>query len=230
MAAGGRAAFLIPSEFMNADYGVGVKEFLVKHRSLRAIITIDFEENLFDDALTTACVLFFENDGKSKGITFTNIRSADDITLLSRALLLHTDLPGQLFVQYEDLDPTVKWRAYYQKQQSIGFKKLVPFSQVGKVVRGIATGANEYFMFNPTKATQWAISGKNLLPCVAKSADNKTSFFTDESYGQLLPFQRYKILEYPLDGFVGGFFFALPTSIQFESHQAAEVHGSPEIV
>ena len=33
----------------------------------------------------------------------------------------------------------------------------MPFSTYGKVVRGIATGANEYFTFNQSKAKQYNI-------------------------------------------------------------------------
>ena len=50
----GRAAYIIPSEFLNSDYGKLVKEYLLKSKALRHIIIFNFKENVFDDALTTS--------------------------------------------------------------------------------------------------------------------------------------------------------------------------------
>jgi adenine-specific DNA-methyltransferase len=44
-------------------------------------------------------------------------------------------------------------------------------------MRGIATGANDYFTFNLSKARQYSINEKHLLPCMCKSMNVKQSFF-----------------------------------------------------
>lgn len=56
----GRAAYLIPSEFLNSDYGKYVKEYLLTSNTLRHIIVFDFQENVFDDVLTTSAILFID--------------------------------------------------------------------------------------------------------------------------------------------------------------------------
>jgi Type I restriction-modification system methyltransferase subunit len=79
LAENGRAAYIIPSEFMNADYGIFIKEQLLLSKTLRHIIVFDFEENLFDDALTTSSILLFANDGEEKKININKIRSIDEL-------------------------------------------------------------------------------------------------------------------------------------------------------
>lgn len=63
---GGRAAYIIPSEFLNSDYGKLVKSYLIKNKLLRYIIIFDFEENVFDDALTTSSILLLQTTTKKR--------------------------------------------------------------------------------------------------------------------------------------------------------------------
>ena len=63
---------------------------------------------------------------------------------------------------------------------------LVPFNKVAKVVRGIATGANQYFTFNQEKVDKLNIPNDSLLPCITKSKDVNSPFFTSEQFEQLV--------------------------------------------
>jgi len=64
----GRLAYIVPSEFLNSDYGQLVKTELIKSKLLRNVVIFNFKENVFDDALTTACILLCANDKFSKKI------------------------------------------------------------------------------------------------------------------------------------------------------------------
>jgi len=57
---GGRASIIIPTEWMNANFGSAMKTFLVKRKYLKEIIYFSSCSEIFDDALTTACVLLIE--------------------------------------------------------------------------------------------------------------------------------------------------------------------------
>jgi adenine-specific DNA-methyltransferase len=181
----GRAAYIIPSEFLNSDYGKLVKSYLIKNKLLRYIIIFDFEENVFDDALTTASILLFANDKKKSEVEFINIKTLDELTSLQNKIQSYPKNKSEKAISFSELNPEIKWRAYYQKQNAARFKNLVPFSNYGKVVRGIATGANEYFTFNQSKAKQYNIDEKYLLPCITKSVDISGAFFTKEDFEQL---------------------------------------------
>lgn len=182
----GRAAYIIPSEFLNSDYGKLIKSYLIKSKTLRHIVVIDFKENVFDDAMTTASIILCANDGKTEEVQFSNVESVKDLKKIEEIILSYpiSKNPEQIF-QFSELNPDIKWKAYYQKQNSIKFKNLVPFSVYGKVSRGIATGANEYFTFNVSKAKEFAIDEKYLLPCICKSINSQKPFFSESDYKHL---------------------------------------------
>jgi adenine-specific DNA-methyltransferase len=183
---GGRAAYIIPSEFLNSDYGTLVKSYLIESKTLRHIIIVNFEENVFDDALTTASILLCANDNKSEAVQFSNVTNLSDLDKIEGLIKNYPNyLSTTQIVNFESLNPEIKWRGYYQKQNAIKFKHLVSFSNYGKVVRGIATGSNEYFTFSPSKAQEYKIDDKYLLPCICKAADARSSFFTKDNFEEL---------------------------------------------
>lgn len=146
---GGRLACIIPSEFLNSDYGVEVKNFLKQNRTLRYIIIFDFKQNLFHNALTTSSILLFANDNLKQDTVFINIASLKELTKIKQNILNYPQKTNQgNIVDFSNLEPQIKWRVYYKKNVLKRYKNLVPFNKYAKVVRGIATGANNYFTFN----------------------------------------------------------------------------------
>lgn len=183
---GGRAAYIVPSEFLNSDYGTYVKKYLIQSGTLKHIIIFDFKENIFDDALTTSSILLLSKDKNSKSVCFTTVEDKQQFEALKTQLNNNEPLVSSKILNNELLDPNKKWRAYYQKQVSIEYKNLVPFNKVAKVVRGIATGANEYFTFNKGKAKKLDIPDESLLPCITKSKDVGSPFFTKAEFERLV--------------------------------------------
>ncbi len=182
----GRCAYIIPSEFLNSDYGKLIKTYLIKSKVLRHIIVVNFEENVFDDALTTASIIFCANDNATNKVQFSNIHSLQDLGKIEEIITSYPNFSEtKQTYSFTELNPEIKWKAYYQKQNGIKFKSLIPFSNYAKVVRGIATGSNEYFTFNKSKAKKFSIDERYLLPCICKATDAKKSFFTSTDFDAL---------------------------------------------
>lgn len=182
----GRCAYIIPSEFLNSDYGKLVKTYLLKSKTLKHVIVIDFGENVFDDALTTASIILCANDNVTEKVQFTNIQSLQDLSKIEQLISDYPNISqtAQTY-NYAELNPEIKWKAYYQKQNSLKFKNLVPFSTYAKVVRGIATGSNEFFTFNVSKSKEFSIDEQFLLPCICKALEAKKPFFTTSDFDEL---------------------------------------------
>lgn len=181
----GRAAYLIPSEFLNSDYGKYIKKYLLNSQTLRHIIIFDFKQNIFNDVSTTSALILLAKDKNKDPIRFSLVENK---TKLDNILSMINDYPNtkqKNSIRQNSLDPNVKWRIYYKKQNSQKYKNLIPFNQVAKVVRGIATGANDYFIFNQEKAKQYSIDDDFLLPCITKSKDVTLSLFTFEHFEKL---------------------------------------------
>jgi adenine-specific DNA-methyltransferase len=153
---------------------------------LRHIVVFDFEENVFEDALTTSALIFCANDKIDAPVHFHHIKSLSGLSVLEKIIV---DYPKCSITSNTyttaDLEPDIKWRAYYQPQNGKRYKNLVPFSTYAKVVRGIATGSNEFFTFTQEKAKQYAIASRFLLPCICKAVDARETFFTTDDFEML---------------------------------------------
>lgn len=178
----GRAAYIVPSEFLNSDYGKRVKRYLLSSGTLRHILIIDFKENVFDDALTTASIILLANDSHHNSVQFTEISTLQDLNIFRDTIQRYPNFSGSHIHRSEDLDPNAKWRNYFEQQHSSQFSALVPFTKFGKVSRGIATGSNDYFVFNKSRAEKEKLKEKYLLPCIVKSSDVANTFFSYEDF------------------------------------------------
>lgn len=186
LSSAGRAAYLVPSEFLNADYGTAIKKYLLESRALRFVILFNSHENIFNNALTTSCILLFAHDEHSQSVTFINAQSVEDLSKLSSALASYprAKVAGKTFFS-SALNPDIKWRAYYHTRSGEKFRNLVPLSTYGKIVRGIATGDNNYFTFDEKKKRTHGIADRFLLPCLTKAVQAGTSFFTQAHFDAL---------------------------------------------
>ena len=174
---GGRLAYIIPSEFLNSDYGVEVKRALIESNTLHHIIVIDFTECAFDDALTTACILLCERTTGSISVRFSLVNNLEE---------LNTCLSEYVEYNTSELDVNIKWKSYYEEGNSCKYIHLVPFSKFAKVSRGIATGANDFFTFKPSKANDYDIPEECLMPCICKAVDAPQTFFTQNEFIKLV--------------------------------------------
>ena len=173
---GGRMSYIVPSEFLNSDYGVEVKRTLLNTGVLRHIIIVDFNECAFNDALTTACILLCQKQNGTHNVRFSNINSIEQLpSALNNYSIFPTD----------KLNPSIKWKQYYASTQSSKYLHLVPLSTFAKVSRGIATGANDYFTFNASKFGSFNIPEECFLRCICHSTDVKKLIFTVEDFEQI---------------------------------------------
>jgi len=78
---GGRLAFLIPTEFMNAAYGTPVKQKLLSEHLLRGIIHFKNDRDMFPGAVTTCCILLIDHQPKDT-ILFYTLDSKEQLTSL----------------------------------------------------------------------------------------------------------------------------------------------------
>lgn len=177
MKEGGRMAYIIPSEFLNSDYGVEVKRTLIQSGVLKHVIIVDFTQCAFDDALTTACILLCENDTSSDSIHFSNIKNVAE---------LYSSLVEYKTYTSHMLKPEVKWKQYYEDTKSSNYNNLVPFSTFAKVSRGIATGANDYFTFRASKIDSYNIPEKVFRRCICHAADVQNQIFTEDDFESLV--------------------------------------------
>lgn len=183
----GRCAYIIPSEFLNSDYGIPVKKYLINSNKVRHIITFNYELNIFDNALTTSSIILCANDNYSENISFSHINTITELKKLEQII---SSYPNTMHADFNyktnSIQTDIKWKNYYIPPKLPKFNHLIPFSTYAKVMRGIATGANDFFSFNKQKIENYGIALSDLQPCICHSTDIHGFCFTDKDFDNLL--------------------------------------------
>lgn len=154
MAHGGLAAWLIPSEFMDVNYGKAIKDFLLDKVSLLHIHRFAPEDVQFGDALVSSAIVWFKNETPlhRQCVKFSFGGS------LSKPLV-------EKAYPIDELRQERKWTGLPRTASGNGNGHALPV--VGDffiVKRGIATGANEFFILSPSEVVRRAIPSKFLTP------------------------------------------------------------------
>lgn len=141
MAPGGLACWLIPSEFMDVNYGRELKRYLCERVTLLRIHRYDPEEAQFDDALVSSAVVWFRNTAPTADqevmFTYGGSHSAPQVTR---------------GVPLRELARAPKWTRFPVSDVQGPHAHDVPrLSELFDVRRGIATGDNAFFILTPER-------------------------------------------------------------------------------
>ena len=189
LASGGRCAYIMPYEFLNTGYGEAVKRYLLEKRVLKYIIKFDSSVRVFEDAITTCCILLLEKpmeDGWIKNrrmmentVIFSELHSLEQLNWEDIART-STVIPEK------HLDCHEKWLSYFLKENLVTDREyLIQLKRIAKVSRGIATGGNQFFVLNKELIRRYHLSREVCLPCVAKASDVKNPIFNEDIYRRL---------------------------------------------
>ena len=176
---GARLAYIMPLEFLNTGYGKIVKDRLLDEGMLKALIKLQPEKEIFPDATTSLGMILVSRDGAIDPVRFYTVQNLRDLPdVLST-------IPAQE-VDVASLDPSEKWLKYFENERSSFFcPDLVTIDSYGQFSRGIATGANEFFAVSRSKAAELGIPREYFLDCITKSAQVRSSVFTDSDFENL---------------------------------------------
>src|SRR3990167_4167964 len=165
---GGVAAWLIPSEFMDVNYGAALKGFLTDRVTLIRAHRFDPDDVQFGDALVSSVVLVFKKalppQGHAPEFTFggsmTEPHASDRITL-------------------ERLRESRKWTVYpthaKNDRHTLSNGTGPTLGDFFRVQRGIATGCNKFFVLDRADAKSLGLPGKYLPPILPSPRYLKTT-------------------------------------------------------
>ncbi|QTN00955.1 N-6 DNA methylase [Sediminibacillus dalangtanensis] len=187
LARDGRAAFIIPSDFLNADYGAPIKQYLLQQQNLHAVAVTNFTENWFEQAATTSALFFFDNKRQSSTLEFIQLNNQEELAQLNEYINVFGRVApiGRIY-NYTDMDPHSKWRRYYQPSSEKNYPHVKPIAEFARVNRGIATGDNKFFCISETTRQEWRLDKDIFLPCLSKSNQVTGHFFFGDDYKSLV--------------------------------------------
>lgn len=147
MSEGGIAGWLIPSEFMDVNYGEAIKRYLLEKVTLLHIHRFDPNDVQFGDALVSSTVVWFRKEKPSP---------KHSVVFSYGGTLLTPETSRSVSTETLKNDP--KWTKFplsnSEKQASNSGPRLSDFFSIR---RGLATGDNDYFILTADE-----ISHRNL--------------------------------------------------------------------
>lgn len=176
----GRLCYIMPLEFLNTGYGTLVKERLIEKGHLFGIINLECEKDIFPDATTSVGIILYDCKLASSEVCFYSLKSLDELEDF-RACEPST------VIEAKKLDAKAKWLPYF-KTSSIQFdeKQTVCLDYYGRFSRGIATGANEFFVFSKSKAKKLGLLQDDYVACVTRSPQISRPIFTENDLDQCI--------------------------------------------
>lgn len=230
----GRMVFITPTlafESRNSKY---LKEILKQRFCVRHIIVFHHSLNVFQGVDTAACI--FVIDGKkptsSNKTRLVIIKSEATIPSLPQIIKQPTTNVSkavsmdsiQIFeTKQADLDPRLNWthaRSFSSARKS---SNEVPLSHFFRVMRGIATGRNKYFVLTEAERQKYNLHDRFLVPTVTKTRLIQKYTLTSEDFAHLLHINKKVWLLY-VQGDV-----SLDNHPSLQKYlQRGELHGVPQ--
>lgn len=151
LAANGIGCWLIPGEFLDVNYGQEVKAYLLNKVRLLRIHRFDPADRQFEDALVSSVVVWFRQQTPQ----------ADDEVEFTTGGTLEQPKSRQIFLN-QQLNSQTKWSKLFsgdKRQQNgrLSHSPTLKISDLFHIKRGVATGANGFFILTLEQIQQYQL-------------------------------------------------------------------------
>lgn len=172
---GGRMAFLTPARFLETNYGITLRTFLLNHFDIHGMILLDGDIPVFEDADTDPCITFLEKNGSEESDSMTTFVRAEEWPNTDRLFdAIVGDVQGEISygfvnqVAQQDLVAEFNWTEYVNPKSVDAIPGLKSFREIADIKRGIATGKNDYFCLTQDEVDKWGIDKEYLVPLIRR--------------------------------------------------------------
>lgn len=176
--------WLIPSEFMDVNYGSAIKEYLLQNVHLLRIHRYDPENSMFSDALVSSCVVWFKNE-------IIN----DDYKVEFSFGGTHDEPRQSRQIKKSDLIKEKKWTRFPEKGIRNNESTEITLGDFFEIKRGLATGDNNFFIMRRDRIAELGMDMSFFKPILPSPRYLKADLVNSDSDGmpQLEP--QYFLLD-----------------------------------
>lgn len=176
MEEGGYAAWLIPSEFMDVNYGAALKRFLTDRVELLRVHRFSVEDVQFGDALVSSVVLVFHKVPPPSG-------HCVEFSFGGTMAQPH----ARESVSLDRLRDSRKWTVYPEHarndRRTCTGGDGPRLGDLFRIQRGIATGSNKFFVLERTGAARRGLPKKFLRPILPSPRHLKATIIDADEDG-----------------------------------------------
>ncbi len=181
---GGRLAFIMPADTCEGVFAEKLWNWISKKFRIEGVITFEHTATPFPNVDTNAIIFLIKNEPPKRKIKWAKCRIPENKRL---AEFLKNDLRGY---EHDGLDICDRDLA---EALAVGLSRTprtnhhfeFTLADFAHVIRGIATGANEFFFLTREQAKKIGIPDTFLLPAVGRTRDTEGEYFTCEALARL---------------------------------------------
>lgn len=155
----GLAIWLIPSEFMDVNYGSTVRQYLTEHVTLMHVHRFCPTDAQFTDALVSSAVVVFRK----------TLPSASHSVLFSFGGSIQAP-DTEAVVSIASLRKSHKW-TQFPANPNVAMTDNLKLGDIFSIKRGLATGSNGFFILTSAEADNWQIPRQFLKPILPGPRD-----------------------------------------------------------
>lgn len=184
----GRMVFLTPSQYLDNKFGSVLRRFLTERFQIKALVLFDETLKVFPNSMSTACLILLQKTAPTSR-TKTMLVKLNSIPTAQQLWSILEDKVGFssariYYIMQKQLQAEPKWTRLFSEDVSSGAVGhcLRDFAEIR---RGVATGANEYFVLGDAEVKDLRLESRFLMPILAKAQYAPFYDFTTEDWDRL---------------------------------------------
>lgn len=173
----GRLAFIMPADTCEGTFAKKLWSWITKNYCLESVITFDGKATPFPSIDTNTIIFLIKKDIPKKEIFWVKVKEAhtEELSSFITSEFKNTRFDN-LSIDIRDLSEALDTGLSRSKQQNNNFKyRLKDFATV---MRGIASGANEFFFLTRKQAQELQIPNNFLKLAVGRTRDINNNIIT----------------------------------------------------
>jgi len=185
LASEGVAVWIVPAEFLDVNYGGAIRQYLLRNVTTLQVHRFAPEDLQFNDALVTSVILVYK---KSRPPANHRVKFTSGKDILSPEVCLE--------VEIDRLSSKEKWGLLFSSatKPAIG-EGHATLGDFFYVKRGLATGANKFFILNEAEVNALQLPSEFLRPILPSQRSIEGDFVYADSEGFPKSLPRLMLLD-----------------------------------
>lgn len=190
---GGHLAFILPADTFEGVFSAKLWKWISRKFHIECVITFSPDATPFPNVDTNAVVVLIKNEEPDDTILWVKATQAhtNDLLTLVTSSFRARSLQSLVIIQR---NITEAISTGLSRDPGIGYQSKYKLHHFASVMRGIATGANDFFFLTASKAHELAIPMHFLKRAVGRTRDIDSSQFTKEHFEALEQMGRPTLL------------------------------------
>ncbi len=184
LARGGRLAFIIPADTFEGVFAVKLWNWISANYRINAVITFAPQASPVPGVDTNAVVVLIENAAPTENLWWTQIQIPSTDDLKNWVISNFNEQKASSFCATVRSLAEAKRTGFSRAPQQTIYDGPV-LGDYARVMRGIATGANEFFFVTRAQAYELEIPSRYFIPAIGRTRDVESEIITPATLDEL---------------------------------------------